>query len=111
MRTGNRPLSPRRSSRERRLPRKKPSGHFRLASWILRWRPGSCGFSLGDANPNNHSAGESDLIEINFVQAVRSASAPAEFGIRVFASDINRLGMPVVVKTRYEELLSVPDLR
>jgi hypothetical protein len=51
------------------------------------------------------------LIEINCVQVARLARRPAEYGIRVFAKDINRLGMPVVVKTRYEELLSVFRLR
>jgi hypothetical protein len=43
-----------------------------------------------DANPNNHSAGGSDLIEINLIELVGSAPRPAEYGIDVFASDINR---------------------
>jgi len=38
------------------------------------------------------------LIEINCVQAVGLARSAAEYGIRVFAKDINRLGMPVFVK-------------
>ncbi|HMH62667.1 MAG TPA: hypothetical protein VK561_15475 [Bradyrhizobium sp.] len=51
------------------------------------------------------------MIEINCVQVARLARRPAAYGIRVFAKDIIRLGMPVVVKTRYRGLLSVFRLR